>query len=166
MEHDTRFTDKDQLIDKNLIKFYTQFHSLIFKLSSLGVPSMNKQEFVSETFKICKRKNLNKRQVLDVIDAAFAVMGTAIRKEKRFFYSKFGTFVLKKRKGRIWKNPQSGKVISVKARNAVGFKPAQALKNALNGNGRRQSIKCEPKDFLQNFSSETNASAVKYGLGN
>jgi len=43
----------------------------------------------------------------------------------------FGTFSKVRRKARQGRNPQTGKKISIKARNAVKFKAGKALKDAV-----------------------------------
>ncbi len=43
----------------------------------------------------------------------------------------FGTFSKVRRKAREGRNPQTGKKIKIKARNAVKFKPGKALKDAV-----------------------------------
>ena len=106
---------------------------------------MNKMEFVSETLKTYKKKDLNKRQIMDVLDAAFQVMRKTIQKEKRFSYSRFGSFTLKKRKARIWTLPNSGKEVQINAMNTVTFKPASALKHSLNSNGKVGSMHHEKR---------------------
>ena len=118
---------------------------------------MNKMEFVSQTLKTNKKKDLNKRQIMDVLDAAFQVMGKAIQKEKRFSYSRFGSFMLKKRKARIWTLPNTGKEVQISAMNTVTFKPAAALKRSLNSNGKIQSVHHEKRNTPEVFVSEMNS---------
>ena len=43
----------------------------------------------------------------------------------------FGTFFKVRRKARTGINPQTGKTIKIKARNAVKFTPGEALKDAV-----------------------------------
>ena len=59
---------------------------------------MNKMDFISEVLKNYKKNDLNKRQVTELLNSAFKVMGKTILKEKRFSYPKFGSFTLKKGK--------------------------------------------------------------------
>ncbi len=105
---------------------------------------MHMDQFVSEVLKTCKYKNLDKRQIADVVGAAFKVIQKAVQKDKRFCYPKFGAFVLKQRKGRNWRNPQTGEAVSLKTMKSVGFRPALALKRSLNGPG-----KTDPQKIVQ-----------------
>jgi DNA-binding protein HU-beta len=77
------------------------------------------------------RPDLSKRQVADVVDAVFDNLSRAIRREKRFSMPGFGTFVVKRRAGRVGRNPQTGAAIEIAPTKTVGFKPAPELKKAL-----------------------------------
>ena len=45
----------------------------------------------------------------------------------------FGSFQVKHRKERQGRNPSTGQPMTISASNSVGFKPAKALKDAVNG---------------------------------
>jgi DNA-binding protein HU-beta len=75
--------------------------------------------------------DLSKRQVAFVVDAVFDNLARGIRKDKRFSMPGFGTFVVKKRAGRVGRNPQTGAEIRIAPTKTVGFRPARELKNAL-----------------------------------
>ncbi len=75
--------------------------------------------------------DLSKRQVAAVVDAIFDNLAKGIRKDKRFSMPGFGTFVVKKRAGRVGRNPQTGQEIRIAPTKTVGFKPAPELKSAL-----------------------------------
>ena len=74
---------------------------------------------------------LSRRQVALVVDAVFEQLAKGIRKDKRFSMPGFGTFVVKKRAGRVGRNPQTGAEIQIAPTKTIGFKPAPELKNAL-----------------------------------
>jgi DNA-binding protein HU-beta len=75
--------------------------------------------------------DLSKRQVALVVDAVFDHLAKGIRKDKRFSMPGFGTFVVKKRAGRVGRNPKTGAEIQIAPSKTVGFKPAPELKKAL-----------------------------------
>lgn len=77
------------------------------------------------------RPDLSKRQVADVVDAVFEQLSRAIRKDRRFAMPGFGTFVVKRRAGRVGRNPRTGAAIDIAPTKTVGFKPAPELKKAL-----------------------------------
>jgi len=74
---------------------------------------------------------LSKRQVALLVDAVFDQLARAIRKDKRFQMPGFGTFTVKRRAGRVGRNPRTGAEIQIAPTKTVGFKPAPELKSAL-----------------------------------
>jgi len=74
---------------------------------------------------------LSKRQVAFVVDSVFEQLARAIKKDKRFSMPGFGTFTVKRRAGRVGRNPQTGVEIQIAPTKTVGFKPAPELKRAL-----------------------------------
>ena len=92
---------------------------------------MTKNELIGTVAKNVKDTTLSKRLTSDVLDAAFDVIGKAIKKDKRFAYPGFGTFTVRSRKARTGRNPQTGEAIKIKASKTVGFKPAPTLKSTL-----------------------------------
>ena len=76
-------------------------------------------------------KGMTKKAAAELVDALFATIGKAIKKEGRFSYPGFGTWTIRSRKARKGRNPQTGAEIKIKASKTVGFKPAKELKSGL-----------------------------------
>ncbi len=74
---------------------------------------------------------VTKKLATEMVDAVFTNVAWAIKKDKRFSYPGFGTFVVRNRKARKGRNPQTGEAIKIKASKTVGFRPAHTLKNTL-----------------------------------
>ncbi len=55
-----------------------------------------------------------------------------LNKDRKVAVSGFGTFNLADRPARTGRNPQTGEPVQIKARTAAAFKPATALKDAVN----------------------------------
>ena len=91
---------------------------------------MTKAELIE---KLYKRHNgeLTKRLVSDLVDGVFDNLAMTIKKEKRFSYPGFGTWMVRNRKARKGRNPQTGEIIKIKASKTVGFRAAKALKEKL-----------------------------------
>ena len=89
---------------------------------------MTKNELIDA---VAKGAKLNKRAAGDVIDTTFEALARAIKKDKRFQVPGFGTFMVRSRKARKVRNPQTGAEIAVNASKTVGFKPAPGLKKGL-----------------------------------
>jgi DNA-binding protein HU-beta len=75
--------------------------------------------------------DLSKRQVAHLVDPVFDHLATSIRKDTRFSLPGFGTFVVKRRAGRVGRNPKTGAEIQIAPTKTVGFKPAPELKKVL-----------------------------------
>jgi DNA-binding protein HU-beta len=65
------------------------------------------------------------RAVNAVVDA----IKHGITKDKKVQIVGFGTFVVRQRKARTGRNPQTGQEIQIKASKTVGFKPGKQLKD-------------------------------------
>lgn len=77
--------------------------------------------------------DLSKRQVALLVETVFDHLARSIRKDKRFSMPGFGTFVVKRRAGRVGRNPKTGAEIQIAPTKTVGFKPAPELKKSLQG---------------------------------
>ncbi|WP_242338053.1 MULTISPECIES: HU family DNA-binding protein [Anaeromyxobacter] len=75
--------------------------------------------------------DLSRRQVGLLVDTLFEHLAKGIRKDKRFTMPGFGTFAVKKRAGRVGRNPRTGAEIRIAPTKTVGFKPAPELKKSL-----------------------------------
>jgi DNA-binding protein HU-beta len=69
--------------------------------------------------------------VAHLVDAVFENLARGIRKDHRFSMPGFGTFVVKRRAGRVGRDPRNGAEIRIAPTKTVGFKPAPELKKAL-----------------------------------
>jgi len=75
---------------------------------------------------------VSKKTLGNLVDAVFGEIQKALRKDGRFSYPNFGTFLRKKRAGRIGRNPKTQEKIRIAPRQIVQFKAHQAFKDALN----------------------------------
>jgi DNA-binding protein HU-beta len=74
---------------------------------------------------------MSRKTTGELIDFVFDQIGRSVKRQGRFVYPGFGTFSLKKRKGRTGRNPQTGAVITIGPSKTVGFRPAPELKKSL-----------------------------------
>ncbi len=91
---------------------------------------MTKQELIEAVAKKAG-EGMTKRAVTELVDNVFDTVAVAIKKNKRFSYPGFGTFVIRTRKARTGRNPRTGETLKIKASKTVGFKPARSLKDTL-----------------------------------
>ena len=62
----------------------------------------------------------------------FDTIKETLEKAEKIKISGFGNFVIRSKKPRVGRNPQTGEEIEISARKVLTFKPSQVLKNALN----------------------------------
>ena len=85
--------------------------------------------------------DLSKHQVEIVTKSVFEEMAESMTKEGAFRRNGFGTFQVRDRAARPGRNPQTGEAIDIPASKTIGFKPAEALKNAVVGAAARLTKK-------------------------
>jgi nucleoid DNA-binding protein len=71
------------------------------------------------------------QQARTIVDGLVQTILSSLKKEKRFALSGLGVFHLVKRAKRKGRNPQNGEELTIKAHNAIKFKPARSAKAEL-----------------------------------
>lgn len=90
---------------------------------------MNKQELCAH---IAKQTKMPKTHVMAVMDSMFDEISRSLKKGKDVRLVGFGSWKRVKRKARPGRNPQTGKTITIKARNVAKFNMSQNLFDLLN----------------------------------
>ena len=90
---------------------------------------MKKVELVEA---VATKAGLTKADAARAVDATFEVITGALAKGDKVPLVGFGTFAVSKRAARTGRNPQTGAVVNIAARNAVTFKAGVALKESVN----------------------------------
>lgn len=78
------------------------------------------------------KAELTKRQVAELM-AQLHVLAAKEAKKKGFVVPGFGKLVLRNRKARLGRNPQTGEAIKIPAKRVVRFRVTKALKDAILG---------------------------------
>ena len=80
-----------------------------------------------------KNPNLNQSDLEDIIDIFCESIEKALKSKKKVELRGFGTFFIKRVKEKYSaRNPKTGEIIYVPAKNKVRFKPSKKLKEILN----------------------------------
>ena len=90
---------------------------------------MNKQQLCAY---VSKKTKMPKSRVLSVIDSCFDEIEKELKKGKEVRMVGFGTWKKVRRKARPGRNPQTGKTLTIKARNVAKFTMGQHLYDMLN----------------------------------
>ena len=88
-------------------------------------------EFVQRQLGGEEASELGGRQIGRVLDAAFAGIAEALRREGRYSHPGFGTFSIKAQPARPGLHPKTGAAIEIAAATTVRFKPAREFKATL-----------------------------------
>jgi len=67
------------------------------------------------------------------VETVFDTVKETLERGEKIKISGFGNFVVRPKRSRVGRNPQTGKVIMISERKVLTFKPSQVLKDALNG---------------------------------
>lgn len=80
---------------------------------------------------VAKKANLTAKASREAVAAVFGAIADAMKKGDKVVVTGFGTFMVRSRKSRTGRNPQSGKPINIPARKTPGFTAGKALKKAV-----------------------------------
>ena len=75
----------------------------------------------------------SKKEAADLVELIFETMKETLGRGEKIKISGFGNFVLRDKRQRQGRNPQTGDPIQITARRVLSFKASQLLKAALNG---------------------------------
>src|SRR3977135_3016976 len=74
----------------------------------------------------------SKKESADIVDLVFEMMKETLGHGEKIKVSGFGNFVLRDKRQRPGRNPQTGQPINISERRVLTFKASQILKQALN----------------------------------
>ena len=82
---------------------------------------------------VCERVGgFSKKEAADLVDLVFNMMKDVLAEGEKIKISGFGNFVLRDKRKRQGRNPQTGNPIVITERRVLNFKASQILKHALN----------------------------------
>jgi integration host factor subunit alpha len=91
---------------------------------------MTKAEIVQALYS--KVGGFSKKESADIVDMVFEMMKETLGRGEKIKISGFGNFVLRDKRQRPGRNPQTGDPIKISERRVLTFKASQILKQALN----------------------------------
>ncbi len=88
---------------------------------------------------IYQKIGYSKKDAADLVELIFNTIKETLAKGEKIKISGFGNFVVRDKKARTGRNPQTGTAIKISARRVLTFKPSQVLRADVNtatgGNG-------------------------------
>jgi integration host factor subunit alpha len=91
---------------------------------------MTKAEIVQALYS--KVGGFSRKESAELVDLVFEMMKETLGRGEKIKVSGFGNFVLRDKRQRPGRNPQTGQPISITERRVLTFKASQILKQALN----------------------------------
>jgi len=98
---------------------------------------MTKADIVQAVY--ARLGGFSKKESADLVDLVFETMKETLGRGEKIKISGFGNFVLRDKRARQGRNPQTGSPITITERRVLNFKASQLLKHALNEGMEGQS---------------------------
>ena len=89
---------------------------------------MNKQDII---LKVAEERSLSKAEAKRIVNLIFDSMFSSVVDGEGVQIVGFGSFGVVERGDRVYRNPQTGEEVEVKAHKVVKFTPGKALKEAV-----------------------------------
>src|SRR6195952_4725880 len=93
-------------------------------------PFMTKAEIVQAVYS--RLGGFSKKESADLVDLVFETMKETLGRGEKIKISGFGNFVLRDKRQRQGRNPQTGEPITITERRVLNFQASQLFKEALN----------------------------------
>ena len=74
----------------------------------------------------------SKKEAADLVELIFDTIKDTLARGEKIKISGFGNFVVRDKKERIGRNPQTGEAIKISARRVLTFRPSQVLRAEVN----------------------------------
>lgn len=96
----------------------------------LGRSTMTKADIIE---KVYQKIGFSKKEASELVEMVFDQLKTVLCHGDKVKISGFGNFIVREKKERVGRNPQTGDQIKISARRVLTFRPSQVLKAILNG---------------------------------
>jgi len=82
--------------------------------------------------RIYEKLDFPKSEVAKIVDTVFDMIKETLQREDKLVVSGFGNFVIRNKRARRGRNPQTGGSIEITPRRVLTFKPSPVLKASVN----------------------------------
>jgi len=87
--------------------------------------------------KICEKVAYSNKEVAKIVETVFDIIQETLQREDKIMVSGFGDFVIRNKRARRGRDPQTGGDIEITPRRVLTFKPSAVLKGSLNRPGNQ-----------------------------
>ena len=89
---------------------------------------------------IHEKIGFSKKEAADIVELIFDTIKGALTDGDKIKISGFGNFVVREKRARTGRNPQTGQSIEISARRVLTFKPSQVLRTDVNDTLKGKAI--------------------------
>jgi DNA-binding protein HU-beta len=93
---------------------------------------VNKQQLIGA---VAKRLSLSKAKAAEIAELFFAadgIIASELKRGGKVAISGFGSFEIRKRAAREWRDPRTGVLSTIKASNVPAFRASRSLRDSVN----------------------------------
>jgi integration host factor subunit alpha len=91
--------------------------------------AMTKADIVESLY---EKVGFSKKEAADLVELVFDTIKSTLSQGQKIKISGFGNFVVREKRARIGRNPQTGESIEISARRVLTFRPSQVLRAEVN----------------------------------
>lgn len=82
--------------------------------------------------KVYEKLGIPKKDSAELVEEVFRIMKETLASKEKIKVSRFGNFIVRDKRERIGRNPQSNEPMIISARRVLTFRPSQVLRTQLN----------------------------------
>lgn len=90
---------------------------------------MTKADIVEALY---EKVGFSKKEAADLVELVFDTIKSTLAQGQKIKISGFGNFVVREKRSRVGRNPQTGESIEISARRVLTFRPSQVLRSEVN----------------------------------
>lgn len=90
---------------------------------------MTKADIVEALY---EKVGFSKKEAADLVELVFDTIKSTLSQGQKIKISGFGNFVVREKRARVGRNPQTGQSIEISARRVLTFRPSQVLRAEVN----------------------------------
>ena len=102
--------------------------------------------------KIREKAGLSHREAAKIVETVFDLIKETLQHEDKILVSGFGNFVIRNKRARRGRNPQTGGHVEITPRRILMFKPSLVLRVSLNRPGNQRCL--SPENTLKEFQNK------------
>lgn len=91
--------------------------------------AMTKADIVEALY---QKVGFSKKEAADLVELVFDTLKATLSQGQKIKISGFGNFVVREKRSRVGRNPQTGESIEISARRVLTFRPSQVLRAEVN----------------------------------